>query len=94
MISGDSLAKAVPGFQIENSLLIISLIFTVALIVSLILLLQKKKAGVIAYFAIEAVNVISGLFSGNTSFLSLALSLILPVIMGILISQKKEIFGF
>lgn len=95
LVAGKSISDMVPGFQMPSVLeLILSIIISIASIVSLILLLQKKKVGVIGYFAIEIINIILNIIASSESGASPVCNLILPIIMGILVYRKKHIFGF
>lgn len=91
---GNSLISADQVDQLVNTpSAIVSLILSILLVVSLILLLQKKAIGVYGYFVIElAMIVVSIIFNGFSIF-SLIMSLIFPVIMFCLVNGKKEVFG-
>lgn len=78
-----------------NSLssLLIPMIIIILLIIASILLLLKKKAGVFLYFSVTLINIIINVVSG-LELLTLLLSFILPILMAIFISKKKELYGF
>jgi hypothetical protein len=78
--------------ELSQSQMIIGLVLTVLLVIGVILILLKKTIGVYIYFAIVAINIIYSLVSSGFS-LSIITSMILPVLMGVFISQKKELFG-
>lgn len=75
------------------NIFLISAIITVALIISLVLILCKKALGVYAYFTVVIINFISNIVI-NGFKLSLLANLIFPILLLILILQKKEVFGF
>ena len=72
---------------------VISLILSILLVVSLILLLQKKAIGVYGYFVIELVSIVVSIIFNGFSLLSLIMSLIFPIIMLCLVKGKTEVFG-
>lgn len=72
---------------------VISLILSILLVVSLILLLQKKTIGVYGYFVIELVSIVVSIIFNGFSLLSLIMSLIFPIIMLCLVKGKTEVFG-
>ncbi|PRR79578.1 hypothetical protein [Clostridium vincentii] len=76
-----------------TTILIISMIIVLVLIVSCIMLLCKQKVGIFLYFFATIVNLIINIIAGSELY-SIGLSLILPVLMAIFISKKKELYGF
>lgn len=78
---------------LSSSQIAISFILEVLLLVSVILILVKKKAGVYAYFACAIISPIYSVIASGFSA-SIILSFILPVLMAVFINQKKELFGF
>lgn len=93
--SSNVLKSIAPDYDFSSTEIIFSsIVLPIALIISLIFLLNKKKAGVIAYYAIILINLIYSLISSGFNILTILFALLLPVIMGILIAQKKEVFGF
>lgn len=87
------------GFTEESvtASIIPTIIISIVYIVGCILILAKQKIGVFIYFfAVLANAIITIALNGfsTTSMGSLIASLILPVLMGIFISKKKELYGF
>ena len=70
----------------------LNVLLVLVLITGIILILFKKAIGVYIYFASVVINVIYTLIIQGFSF-SILISLILPVLMGVFINQKKELFG-
>lgn len=71
----------------------ISLVICVLLIVSLSLLLFKKKIGVYATFSLVAINLIVNLIVNGFGF-TIILGLILPGLLGYFVYKKRSIYGF
>jgi hypothetical protein len=72
--------------------LILPMLSTALLIASCIMVLLKQKIGVFLYFIIVIINFIINIVSSAPLY-SLAISLVLPVLMAIFISKKREVFG-
>ena len=71
----------------------ISLILQIIIVISIILILLKKSIGVYSYFTLAAINIIYTII-GNGFNWTIVGSLILPILMAILITRKKELFSF
>jgi hypothetical protein len=84
--------EAAGTVEITTSVLAISTVFTAITIIGIILILMKKQLGVYIYFGSFAINIIYSIVT-NGFKASIILSLIIPVLMGIFIWQKKEVFG-
>jgi hypothetical protein len=82
----EEVAKITLGQVTLNTLIVL------LLLVGIILILFKKSIGIYIYFASVAINVIYTFILNGFSF-SILISLILPVLMGVFINQKKELFG-
>jgi uncharacterized membrane protein (UPF0136 family) len=78
--------------EITTSALIIGIVFTVMLAVAVILILMKKEIGVYMYFIVEVANIVYAVVINGFKLIQLT-SFILPVLMGIFIWQKREVFG-
>ncbi|MDY4077398.1 MAG: hypothetical protein SOY42_01215 [Clostridium sp.] len=72
---------------------IVSLILIIILGVSIILILMKKSIGVYGYFISQIISIISSIIFSGFSILNIVLGLILPVLMAIFISKKRNLFG-
>lgn len=79
--------------ELTTSQMVISLILTLVLVVGIILILMKKAAGVYIYFTCTIINIIYSIIMAGFKFTTI-FSLILPILMAIFISSKKELFGF
>ncbi|GAB6168485.1 hypothetical protein JCM1393_09450 [Clostridium carnis] len=79
--------------EVTKSQGIISLVFTLALIVSVILLLCKKSIGVYLYFITQVLSIVFTAITEGVSVYSL-LGLVMPVLMAIFIFKKKAVYGF
>lgn len=79
--------------SITTSRIAISLIFAAIIIISLVLILKRKAAGVFLYFASTIISIVLNIILSGFNVVSLIFSLIFPVIMAILISNKKQVFG-
>lgn len=75
-----------------KSILIISIIMLILIIVSLILILRKKAIGIYIYYIVEIISIIEGIVINGFSLAGLIGGLILPVLMGIFIYRKKELY--
>jgi len=73
--------------------IIVGLFFTVANVIACIMLLLKQKAGVFLYYGVALLSFFSSIALSGFSFTILVLSLIFPVLMGVFVSKKKELYG-
>ncbi|MBU3105909.1 hypothetical protein [Clostridium gasigenes] len=82
--------------QLSTSNLVISLITSILLLISLILILFKKKTGVYSYFSFVVLNFIYGVVVNGLASLSVLslIGLILPVLLGLFIYKRRSVFGF
>jgi hypothetical protein len=71
----------------------ISLIIQIILTISILLILLKKSIGVYSYFTFVVINMIYTII-GNGFNWTIIGTLILPILMAILITRKKELFSF
>lgn len=78
--------------EITTSSLIIGIVFTVILALAVILILMKKEIGVYMYFIVQVANIVYEIVVNGFKLMQLT-SFILPVLMGIFIWQKREVFG-
>jgi len=78
--------------EITTSALIIGVVFTIMLAVAVILILMKKEIGIYMYFIVEVANIVYSVVINGFKLIQLT-SFILPVLMGIFIWQKREVFG-
>ena len=78
--------------ETPTSTLIISLIITITVILSVILILMKKELGIYIYFIAEVANIAFTIVSNGFTPWILG-SFVIPVLMGIFIWKKKEIFS-
>lgn len=95
IISRDTIEDFYSTYNIalpSNSLMIISLLSSIVLLVSIIFILMKNKVGVYIYFTITILSIIYTIISLGFSA-SIITSLILPILMAVFISSKKEVFG-
>lgn len=83
-------AAGVPA--ISTSTLIISMVIALMAALGIFLILMRKQLGIYVYF-IAQVSVIVYSLINNGFKPSVLLSLIIPVLMGIFIWQKKEVFN-
>ena len=74
--------------------IVVSIFFIVANVIACIMLLIKQKIGVFLYYGVALLNLVSTFALSGFSFLTLVLALIFPVLMGVFISKKKELYGF
>jgi hypothetical protein len=88
MMSANGVATKPPS----QTSYIISIAFGIVLMVSIIMILMKMAVGVYGYFLVAVVNIVYSIVISGFSILIL-LNLVLPVIMGILIFKKKDVFG-
>ena len=83
-------AAGVPA--ISTSTLIIGMVIALIAVLGIFLILMRKQLGIYVYF-IAQVSVIVYSLINNGFKPSVLLSLIIPVLMGIFIWQKKEVFN-
>ena len=83
-------AAGVPA--ISTSTLIISMVIALIAALGIFLILMRKQLGIYVYF-IAQVSVIVYSLVNNGFKPSVLLPLIIPVLMGIFIWQKKEVFN-
>lgn len=88
------LANSGQNLELTTGQIVVSIILSLVLICGIILILCKKALGVYTYFTAIVVNIIYSITMDGFKLSSLIFALILPVLMGIFIYQKKEIFGF
>ncbi|MDP4089827.1 MAG: hypothetical protein Q8930_11230 [Bacillota bacterium] len=79
--------------RLTSGQILLSIVFALILILSVILILLKKKIGVFIYFAFAILSPIYSIITSGFSFL-IFLDFILPILMAVFISQKKELYGF
>ncbi|MCB2341936.1 hypothetical protein [Clostridium estertheticum] len=84
--------KAAGSPAVTTSDLIISLVLIVITTIGIILILMKKELGIYIYFIAEVASIVYSIVT-NGFKPSEILSLIIPVLMGIFIWKKKEIFS-
>lgn len=83
--------------EITSTELIISIVISLILLISIILILFKKKVGIYGFFTTVVINIIYSLVMNGfdaTNLVSTLISLILPTLLAIFIYQKREVFGF
>lgn len=78
--------------EVQTSTILISLAITLVIILGVILILMKKELGIYIYFAAIVANRVYSIVSDGFTPWVLVL-LVVPVLMGIFIWQKKEVFG-
>ncbi|MBW9171746.1 tryptophan-rich sensory protein [Clostridium estertheticum] len=82
--------------EVTNLSITIGLVFSIILAVSVILILKKKELGIYIYFITVVANIAYSIVSVGFNLLalvSLIISVIMAVLMGIFIWKKKEIFS-
>ena len=84
----NQIGTELPGTGITTVYLLISIL----LIVSAALILKKNKVGVIGYFVLEATSLILSLILSEVTVLGILLDLVLPVLMIIFVSKKKDLY--
>jgi len=82
-------AAGVPA--IPTTTLIISMVISLLVTLGIILILMRKPLGIYVYFIAQASQIVYSLVNNGFKY-SMILSLIIPVLMGIFIWQKKEVF--
>lgn len=83
---------AIPTYTI-----IISLVATIIIVIGIIMILLKKELGVYIYFIAQVASIVYSIVISDVkaaTFITLGISLIIPVLMGIFIWKKREVFGF
>lgn len=70
-----------------------SIILRILLVVSLILILNKNKIGIYGYYLFVIASILSTIIFNGFNILSIIISLIFPILIGIFISKKKGLFG-
>ena len=100
-VSGDSeFQKQLASLNVDSSalstgtIIFEDIILRILLIVSLILILKKNKIGVYGYYLFVIASILSTIIFNGFDILSIIISLIFPILMGIFISKKKSLFGF
>lgn len=85
-----SSGQVVPNTPVDA--MVISIVFMLVILAGIILIMAKNVIGVYLYFG---GTIISLLYTAVTSGLhpNMLLSLILPVLMGIFVYQKRELYG-
>jgi hypothetical protein len=78
--------------EITTSALIISMAFIAIITIAVILILMKKEIGVYMYFIVQVANIVYAIVISGFQLVQL-ISFIMPVLMGIFIWKKKEVFG-
>ncbi|MGL5352049.1 MAG: hypothetical protein ACRDA5_01840 [Clostridium sp.] len=78
---------------ISPTVVSISLAITVLLLISIILLMLKKKIGVIGTFSLVAINIIVNIVVSGFG-VTILIGLILPGLLGYFVYKKRSIFGF
>lgn len=89
----DQMEKVGQSIEFTQSQMIAGLVLSVVLVIGVILILLKKTIGVYIYYVYFVINIAYTLISSGFR-LSILSSMLLPVLMGVFISQKKELFGF
>jgi len=79
-------APAIPTFTF-----IISLVLTIIITLGVILILMKKELGIYIFFIAQVANIVYSIVINGFKPLIL-LALIIPILMGIFIWKKKEVF--
>ncbi|MGH4117960.1 hypothetical protein [Clostridium sp.] len=78
--------------QITTSVLVISLVFIAIITLAVILILMKKSIGIYIYFIVQGINIVYAIVVNGFSPMQI-ISIVLPVLMGIFVWKKKEVFG-
>lgn len=71
-----------------------TMIISIVMIVACILILLKNKIGIFLYLLVVLANILMPIALNQFKVLTLILTLILPVLMAIFITKKKELYGF
>jgi hypothetical protein len=95
IVAGSFLMKdQLTELGVTTSSIIINLIIAIVICVGAILILCKLKLGIILYYVGVLANLITGIVSSGFSIQIMFSALLLPILMGIFLNSKKEIFGF
>jgi hypothetical protein len=78
--------------EITTSALIISSVFITIITLAIILILMKKQIGIYIYFIAQVANIAYAVVANGFDPMQI-ITVIMPVLMGIFIWQKKEVFG-
>ncbi|MBX4261632.1 hypothetical protein KTC96_21235 [Clostridium estertheticum] len=87
-----AISKAAGVPETPTSTIVISLVIALLVIISVILILMRKELGIYMYFIAEVANIVYSIVINGFKPIDI-LSLILPILMGIFIWKKKEIFS-
>lgn len=79
--------------EITTGQIVITLVLISLLTCGIILIMCKKALGIYVYFTTTVINIVVGIIMNGFKTNSLY-GLILPVLLGIFIYLKKEVFGF
>jgi hypothetical protein len=90
--ANNAMSKAFQLPEITRLSLTIGLVFSIIFIISIVLILIKKELGVYIYFTASVVSIVYSIVSNGFKLMMLT-SLIMPVLMGIFIWKKREVFG-
>ena len=71
---------------------IIGLILSILIALSIIFILRKKSIGIYGYFITEIISIIANIIFAGFS-IAIITSLIIPILMAIFVSKKREVFG-
>lgn len=97
LLFGDEIKKQAETmgstFELSESQMIPSIVLATLLVIGVILILLKKAIGIYIYFGVVAINALYSLITSGFD-LTIISKAFLPVLMGIFISQKKELYGF
>ena len=77
---------------LSNTQIVISIIFQLILVISIILILFKKSIGVYSYFTITLLSIINAIMDNGFQW-TIILSLILPILMAFFINKKRNLFN-
>ncbi|MGH4051922.1 MAG: hypothetical protein ACREVX_11345 [Clostridium sp.] len=95
-VTTDAANKALgKAFQIPQTTTLsitIGLVLAIILGVSIILILMKKELGIYIYFTVVVAQIVYTIVRSGFTWFILA-NLIMPILMGIFIWKKKEIFS-
>ena len=83
--------------KITNSDLIIGAVFAIIALISVILILLRNTVGIYLFFGIKVLNVVYSIVTAEMSIfiaVGLLVGLILPILMGVFIYNKRDIYGF
>jgi len=87
-----AISKSAGVAEIPTSTIVISLVISVMVIIGVILILMKKEIGIYIYFIAIVGNIVFSIVS-NGFKPAILVSLVMPILMGIFIWKKKEIFS-